>query len=62
MGKIVIELDSGGIQKLLKSSEIADVCESQARKMTQATGVSYVPNVYVGRTRVNASGYKERKL
>lgn len=55
---IRIELDSEGIQNLLKSAEISEVCEAQAQKMTQATGVKYVSDVYVGRTRVNAKGVR----
>lgn len=54
MDKVKIELDSAGIRELLKSTEIASVCESEAAKMTQATGVRYVADVYTGRTRVNA--------
>lgn len=55
MSKVEIELNSAGIRELLKSSEIANVCEAQAARMTRATGVEYVPDVYVGRTRVNAA-------
>lgn len=58
MGNVRIELNSAGIQDLLKSSEIASVCAAQAQKMTQATGVRYVSDVYVGRTRVNAKGVR----
>lgn len=54
MAKVTIELDSAGIRELLKSQEIASVCESEARKMTQAAGVPYKADVYTGRTRVNA--------
>lgn len=55
MANVKIELDDAGIQALLKSNEIANVCESQAARMTRATGVKYVADVYVGKTRVNAS-------
>lgn len=58
MDNVRIELNSAGIQKLLKSTEIADVCEQQAQRMTQATGVKYEADVYVGRTRVNARGIR----
>ncbi len=58
MDNVRIELNSAGIQDLLKSSEIAALCEAQAQKMTQATGVKYVSDVYVGRTRVNAKGVR----
>jgi len=55
MASVEIELDSAGIRELLKSAEIASVCESQAARLTRATGMEYVPDVYVGRTRVNAA-------
>ena len=38
----------------LKSEEIARVCEAEAARMTQATGVEYVPDVRVGTQRVRA--------
>lgn len=40
---------------MLRSREIASVCESQAEKMTRATGVEYKADVYLGRKRVNAA-------
>ena len=43
---------------MLKSSEISAICEAEARRMTHATGVDYVPDVYVGNTRVRAGGYR----
>jgi len=51
---VEIVLNSAGVRELLKSSEIANVCEAYAARMTRATGVEYVADVYVGRTRVNA--------
>ncbi len=59
MANVEIELNSAGIQELLKSSEIASVCEAQAARMTRAAGVEYVADVHVGRTRVNAIGVKK---
>ncbi len=59
MSKVIIELDSAGIQELLKSSEIEAVCEKEAVQMTRATGVDYVPDIYVGKTRVNVSAYQK---
>lgn len=56
MANVEIVLDSAGIQELLKSQEIANVCEAQAARMTQAAGVKYVADVHVGKTRVNARG------
>ena len=58
MGNVRIELNREGVRELLKSSEMSEVCESQAQKMTQATGVRYVRDVYVGKNRVNAKGIK----
>lgn len=60
MADVVIELNSAGIRELLKSQEIADVCEAQAARMTRATGVPYVADVYVGETRVNAAARTRR--
>lgn len=57
MDNIEIQLNSTGIQELLKSDEIAQICEQQAARMTRATGMEYVPDVYVGRTRVNAGAH-----
>ena len=54
MAKVTIELNSAGIQELLKSQEIANVCESEAQKMTAASGIKYTADVHIGRTRVNA--------
>lgn len=54
MAKVLIELDGAEIQELLKSKEIANVCESEAKRMTQAAGIKYTADVYTGRTRVNA--------
>lgn len=44
---------------LLRSPEIASVCESVAEKMTRATGVEYKADVYMGKTRVNAAARKK---
>lgn len=56
---VVIELDGDGIQNLLKSNALAEVCDREAQRMTQATGMDYVPDIHVGRFRVNAAGYRE---
>lgn len=60
MANVKIELDSDGIQELLKSAEMAEVCEEQAARMTRATGVEYQSDVHVGRTRVNAGARVRR--
>lgn len=52
---VEIVLDSAGIRELLKSSEMANICEAEAARMTRAAGVEYVADVHVGKTRVNAS-------
>lgn len=61
MGNVRIELDSSGIQELLKSEEIASVCESAAEKMTESAGVKYSADIYIGRTRVNARAIRRAK-
>ena len=59
MVNVEIELNSAGVQELLKSAEIAGICEKAAAQMTRAAGVEYVADVYVGKTRVNAIGVKK---
>lgn len=59
MADVEIELNHGAIMALLKSDEIAQVCEKEAQRMTRATGMDYESDVYVGRSRVNAGGYQE---
>lgn len=59
MAKVEIELNNAGIQELLKSAEIATICERAAAKMTRATGMEYVPDVYIGKTRVAAGAYQD---
>lgn len=59
MANVEIELDAAGIRALLKSSEMASICEAEAARMTRATGMNYVSDVYVGKTRVNAGGYQD---
>lgn len=57
-GDFVWDYEAAG-QLFLKSSEIADVCEKEAERMTRATGMSYKSDVFTGKTRVNARGYQQ---
>lgn len=59
MANVKVVLNSAGVRELLKSSGVAAFCEAQAARMTRAAGVDYVPDVYVGRNRVNASARKK---
>lgn len=43
---------------MLRSAEISAICEAEAARMTRATGVNYVPDVQMGKTRVRAGGYQ----
>lgn len=61
MSKVKIVLNSDGIQALLKSDELAEVCEGQAERMTRATGMEYKTDVKIGRYRVRAGGYSKAK-
>ena len=47
---------------MLRSPEIAAICESEAARLTRATGMEYVPDVRMGNQRVSAAGYSEVKL
>ena len=57
MSSVKIVLDSDGIQELLKSEEMAEVCEREAERMTRATGMEYKSDVRVGKYRVRVSAY-----
>ena len=59
MAKVTIKMDYAEMNKLRKSPEIASVCEAAAQKLTQATGVEYKPDIYTGKSRINAAGYKK---
>lgn len=43
---------------MLRSAEISAICEAEAARLTRATGVNYVPDVQMGKTRVRAGGYQ----
>lgn len=49
-----VELDSAGIQALLKSPEIKAECLKAATTMKSGYGPGYEIDTYVGKTRVNA--------
>ena len=57
MSKVEIELNSAGIQELLKSAEIQGYCEELARGVASRAGDGYEVSSMVGKTRVNASVY-----
>ena len=59
MSNIKFELDYDGVGALLKSPEMASVCESYARDVQARAGAGYEVDTYVGRTRVNASVHAE---
>lgn len=60
MAKKTFEWDYGAAGDLmLRSAEIASICESKAAQMTRATGMEYRPDVHMGSTRVNAGGFQK---
>lgn len=65
MADIKIELNRAGVAELMKSPEMAGLCESLAQKAAGSLGDGYEVSTYVGRTRVNASihavSYEARK-
>lgn len=54
----VWDYDAAG-ELMLRSAEIAAVCDEQAERMTRATGMDYVSDVRVGSQRVIAAGYRK---
>lgn len=61
MSNVKIVLNSDGIRELLKSDELAEVCEREAERMTRATGMKYQSDVRIGKLRVRAGGYSKAK-
>ena len=59
MSKLEIQLDSAGIQALLKSQEIVDVLQSQADNIRAQLGDQYKTSQHIGKTRANVSVYTE---
>lgn len=59
MSKLEIELDSAGIQALLKSQEIMDVLQEQADNIRAQLGDQYQTSQHIGKTRANVSVYTE---
>lgn len=55
MAEFRVELNSAGVQELLKSNEMAGLCRSLAQGIKNRAGEGYMVSTYVGRTRVNAS-------
>lgn len=59
MSKVLkVELDTSAVRDLLRSAEVADICEQEAARRTRATGVNYTADVHYGRNRVNAGAYE----
>ena len=61
MSNVKIVLDSGGIQELLKSDELAEFCEQKAKNMTRVTGMKYESDVKIGKYRVWVGGYSKAR-
>lgn len=55
MSNIRVELNSDGVQELLKSSEMQNICKGYAEDIANRSGTDSTVSVYVGRKRCNAS-------
>jgi len=53
--QVEIELNSAGIQEMLKSPEMQAMLLERASAVADRAGSGYATDVYVGRTRANAS-------
>ncbi len=53
--KIRVELNSEGVRELLRSPEMAAICQEQARMIANRAGEGYSVSTYTGASRVNAS-------
>ncbi len=59
MSKIRVELNSGAVRELLKSSEMAAACKAEADAIAKRCGAGYSSDSYTGKNRVNAMVYPE---
>lgn len=57
MSKTKIVLNSTGVRALLKSNEIANVCDEIASNVLARCGDGYERDSYIGKNRVNAMVY-----
>ena len=55
MAKVQVELNSEGVRELLRSPEMAAICQAQARAIAGRAGNGYSVSTYTGTSRVNAS-------
>jgi hypothetical protein len=59
MSNFKFELNSQGVRDLLKSNEMAEICNGYASKALGALGSGYSSNMYYGKNRVNVEVYAE---
>lgn len=59
MAKVRIELNSAGVQELLKGSSMQSVLSEHARAISGNAGEGYSQDIYVGKTRANAMVYAD---
>ena len=52
---IRVELNSEGVRELLRSPEMAAICQAQAKAIAGRAGDGYSVSTYTGANRVNAS-------
>ena len=61
MGNIKFELNSEGIKKLLKSSEMQAGLKEYVSKVQNSAGEGYTVSSYVGKSRANVSVHAKTK-
>ena len=59
MSKVEIELNSAGIQALLKSQEMVDTLQTVADSVQTRLGDKFQTSQHIGKTRANVSVYTE---
>ncbi|MBP3817199.1 MAG: hypothetical protein J6H31_02755 [Butyrivibrio sp.] len=65
MANFKFELNREGVKQLLKSQEMANICDEYANKAVSKLGEGHEVSTHVGRNRVNAevkaTSYKAKK-
>lgn len=57
--QVEIELNSAGIQEMLKSQEMQAMLSERAAAIAARAGSGYATSIYVGKTRANASVFPD---
>lgn len=62
MANVKVVLNRAGVRELLRSPEMAGICEEHAKATLNGCGNGYAMDVYTGENRVNAMVFTNSRL